>query len=48
MSTQVITTTDLPQLTPFIKGKVRDVYELDFQLLMMDLAFPKDALARPH
>src|SRR4029078_1196654 len=35
MPNPVITTTDLPQLTPFIKGKVRDVYDLDFQLLMI-------------
>src|SRR5438876_7587805 len=32
---RVVTQTDIPQLTPFIKGKVRDVYDLDYQLLMI-------------
>src|SRR5262249_50911626 len=35
MPTRVMTTTEIPQLTPFIKGKVRDVYDLDYQLLMI-------------
>jgi phosphoribosylaminoimidazole-succinocarboxamide synthase len=30
-----LTTTQIPQLTPFITGKVRDVYDLDYQLLMI-------------
>jgi len=31
----LLTSTDIPQLTPFIRGKVRDVYDLDYQLLMI-------------
>jgi phosphoribosylaminoimidazole-succinocarboxamide synthase len=35
MPSPVLTTTEIPGLTPFIRGKVRDVYELDYQLLMI-------------
>jgi phosphoribosylaminoimidazole-succinocarboxamide synthase len=31
----VLTTTEIPQLTAYRKGKVRDLYELDYQLLMI-------------
>ena len=35
MPTPVVTDTHIPQLTPFITGKVRDVYDLDYQLLVI-------------
>jgi phosphoribosylaminoimidazole-succinocarboxamide synthase len=33
--TVLLTSTDIPQLTAFTRGKVRDVYDLDYQLLMI-------------
>src|SRR5262245_11396313 len=35
MSENVILNTNIPGLTPFIKGKVRDVYDLDTHLLVV-------------
>jgi phosphoribosylaminoimidazole-succinocarboxamide synthase len=34
-SRDVVLNTDIPELEPFIKGKVRDVYDLDYQLLIV-------------
>jgi phosphoribosylaminoimidazole-succinocarboxamide synthase len=31
----LLTSTDIPQLSAFARGKVRDVYDLDYQLLMI-------------
>jgi phosphoribosylaminoimidazole-succinocarboxamide synthase len=35
MNSEVVLNTNIPGLRPFIKGKVRDVYDLDYQLLIV-------------